>query len=444
MRDLVSTLVLLAGLQGTVLAVVLWRRDANRLANRLLAVLIALVVLMLLDGEIELRWGYPRHPHLLGLAAPLPFLFGPLLYLYVIALTRPVTRPDPRWLVHALPFVGDALYLAQVFYFEDPTLKLALARAAASGDAPASFHVVSAFQIVQALTYVGLAWGALARYGRKVHGFFSDLTNIDLKWLRTLVAAHAVVWSVVLLSAALRWLGAAPDALGPAVHLASALAIFLTGYVSLWQRDLSAKARAAEVADPTMPPALAEPPSRSPEAPAVAIHPEAAAPDGAAPEAAANEPQPPVRMVLVRSTPDAARPSLPKYQRNRLDDDEARQLLARLEELMGSRRAYRDPDLTLPTLADALGITLHMLSQLLNVRIGKSFFVYVNAHRADALMAALADPRKTDRGVLDLAFEVGFSSKSTLNSFFKKHTGTTPTEFRARALAQKSVVKSHG
>jgi AraC-like DNA-binding protein len=156
------------------------------------------------------------------------------------------------------------------------------------------------------------------------------------------------------------------------------------------------------------------------------------------------EPQPPVRIALVRATPDAAPPTLPKYQRNRLDEDEARQLLARLEELMESRRVYRDPDLTLPTLADALGITPHMLSQLLNVRTGKSFFVYVNGHRADALMAALADARKADRGVLDLAFEVGFSSKSALNSFFKKHTCTTPTEFRARALAKKSVVKSHG
>jgi AraC-like DNA-binding protein len=149
-------------------------------------------------------------------------------------------------------------------------------------------------------------------------------------------------------------------------------------------------------------------------------------------------------MSLVRAGPRAAPPTPPKYQRNRLDDDEARELVSRIEQLMRVRHAYRDPDLTLTTLADTLGITPHMLSQLLNVRIGKSFFVYVNAHRADALAAALADPRRADRGVLDLAFEVGFSSKSTLNGFFKKHSGTTPTEFRARALAQKSPVKSHG
>jgi AraC-like DNA-binding protein len=217
------------------------------------------------------------------------------------------------------------------------------------------------------------------------------------------------VWSVVLVTTALRWLGVGPAGLGSAVQLASALAIFVTGYVSLWQPELVAKATAAQVADPS-PPAAAVP--------------------------LAEEQPAPVPLVLVRAAP--------KYQRNRLDDDEVHGLLAKLEELMDSRRAYRDPDLTLPTLADALGITPHMLSQLLNVRVGKSFFVYVNGRRADALMEALADPGKADRGVLDLALEVGFSSKSTLNDFFKKHTGTTPTAFRARALAQKSAAKSHG
>ncbi|HEY5676269.1 MAG TPA: helix-turn-helix domain-containing protein, partial [Myxococcales bacterium] len=47
-----------------------------------------------------------------------------------------------------------------------------------------------------------------------------------------------------------------------------------------------------------------------------------------------------------------------------------------------------------------------------------------------ALMAALADPAQRQRGVLDLALEAGFNSKSTLNSFFKRHTGLTPSEFR--------------
>ena len=81
MQDLVSTLILLGIVQGAVLAAVLASRRANRLANRLLAALVACLALMMALGEIGRRWGFSGHPHLLGLGAPLPFLFGPLLYL---------------------------------------------------------------------------------------------------------------------------------------------------------------------------------------------------------------------------------------------------------------------------------------------------------------------------------------------------------------------------
>lgn len=413
MREIVSTVILLGVVQGAVLAVILWRREGNRLASRLLGALVALVALMLAAGEVERRWGYPGHPHLLGLSAPLPFLFAPLLYLYVVALTRPVTRPDPRWLVHAMPFLGDALYLAQVFYFEPPPVKLALARAAAVGDAPTSFHVVSALGVAQALAYLGLAWVALARYDRKVHGYFSDLVRIDLRWLRTLVASHAAVWTVVLATTVARWMGTDPEALAPAVQVASAIATFITGYVSLWQPDLAAKATAAQVADPA---SIADP-----------VAPVEVAEAGGAAPASAPERRPP-----------------PRYERNRLDDDEARELLAKLDACMDGARMYRDPGLTLSTLADALGIPPHTLSQLLNVRLGKNFFEYVNGRRAEALMAALADGRNAQRGILELGFEAGFSSKSTLNGFFRKHTGATPTAFRARAAAEDSAAKTAG
>lgn len=426
MRDLVNTAILLGVLQGAGLALVLWARGANQLANRILAVLVAGITLMLLLGDLERRWGFDGHPHLLALSAPLPFLFGPLLYLYAIALTRPVTRVDPRWLAHALPFVADVLYMAQAFYLKSGDEKLVLARLAARPDAPISLQVVATLEVVQALVYLFLTWRALERYGRKMQGYFSDLTRIDLRWLKALVLAHLGVWSVVLVSTVLRMVGHPARGLGPVVQLGGSFAIFLTGYVSLWQPELVQKASAARVAEseaPSDPPPPPEP-ARDATAPAAPIAPTpdaTAAPD----EAVAARGQ----AVAPASPP----PPPPRYQRNRLDDDEAAALVAKLETLMAGKQLYREPGLTLPTLADALGITPHMLSQILNVRVGKSFFAYVNAYRAEALKEALADPGRSGRGVLELAFEVGFSSKSTLNSSFKKHTGMTPTEFRSRA-----------
>jgi AraC-like DNA-binding protein len=385
MPDLADTVIVVAVLQGAVLAVVLARRRTNVLANRILAALVAAVASMLLLGFLERQLAWRGHPHLLGFASPLPFLFGPLLFLYVSALTRPFAKVEGRWLVHALPFVADIVYMTLVFYAKSGDDKLALAEAHMTGRGGRPMQVVLGLQAVQAASYLFASFGELRRYSRKMRGYFSDLARIDLRWLTATVLSNAGVWSVVIVSDVVRATGfdsALLQGLTRAVQIGSALVIFFIGYVSVWQPDLFQKATAARVA---------EPPPASPAAP-------------------------------------------PKYQRNRLEDTEAAELATKLETLMIRDELFRDGGLTLQMLADPLGATPHMLSQVLNVRIGKSFFVFVNGYRAEALKAALADPAQAERGVLDLALAAGFNSKSTLNSFFKRHTGMTPTEYRRIAM----------
>jgi AraC-like DNA-binding protein len=403
-RDLTDTVTLLSVLQGAVLAAVLAVRRNNRLANRILAALVGAVAWMLLLGYAEHRWAWSGHPHLLALNGPWPLLFGPLLYLYIVALTRPLERIEARWLVHALPFVAYIVYMGQVFYLKTGDEKVAMAQGVWAGRAPASFHIVSALEVVQAMAYLAMSWIALRRYGRKIAGYYSDLTRIDLRWLRSMVIAHMGVWSIVIVSGAVRAVGVRLDVLqtfSQAVQIGSAAVLFLTGYVSLWQPELGPKARQAEVADVEVAHVEA---ADVPIAEGVPI-----AEEGRS--AAAN-----------------------KYQRNRLADDEAKELAQKLEALMRQRKMYRDAALTLQVLADSLGATPHLMSQVLNVHIGKSFYVFVNSYRAEALKAVLADRSQRERGVLELALEAGFNSKSTLNSFFKRHTGLTPTEYRRQAL----------
>jgi AraC-like DNA-binding protein len=398
-RDLADTVVLLGVLQGAVLAAVLAARRNNRLANRILAALVGIVAWMLLLGYAERRWAFNGYPHLLALNGPWPLLLGPLLYLYIVALTRPLERIEARWLVHALPFVAYVFYMAQVFYLKTGDEKMALARGVMAGRAPASFHVVSALEMVQAMAYLAMSWMALRRYGRKIAGYFSDLTRIDLRWLRGMVIAHVAVWSIVIVSTVVRAMGVWLDVLqtlSQAVQLGSVAVLFLTGYVSLWQPEIGPKARQAEVVD---------------------VEGDAAPVAGEAPV-----------------VPESSSATGSKYQRNRLAEDEASELAQKLQERMRQRKMYRDSALTLQVLADSVGATPHLMSQVLNVHIGKSFYVFVNSYRAEALKVALADRAQRQRSVLELAVEAGFNSKSTLNSFFKRHTGLTPTEYRRQAL----------
>jgi AraC-like DNA-binding protein len=391
-RELLDSVILLGGLQGVGLAAVLARRQKDRVANRLLAALIGALSLMLLLGVLEMRWGLTSHPHLLALTTPLPFLFGPLLYLYVAALTRPAARFEARWLFHGIPFAANVLFLLEGFYLKSGPEKLALAQAYLAGHGPPALHFFEVLQTVQAIGYLFGSWVALRRYARKIESYFSDVERIDLRWLMGMVLAHAAVWSIVIADRALSAAGVAPTSLqglSQAVQVGSALVVFATGYVSLWQPELFEKAQAARAAEP------------------------------------------------------ASRP-LPKYQRNRVDDREAAELARKLTEHMTDRKPYRDGALTLQALADAVGATPHMLSQVLNLHLRKSFYFFVNSYRAKELMAALDDPAQSHRGVLELALEAGFNSKSTLNSFFKRYTGVTPTEFRLSRSAARTPGKLAG
>lgn len=385
MRDVLDIVVLLGGSQGVGLAAVLARRRDDRVANRLLSALVGALSLMLVLGVLGQRLGFSGQPHLLGLGAPLPFLFGPLLYLYVSALTRPAERFEARWLLHGIPFAADVLFMLGAFYLKAGPEKLALAQAQDAGRGSQVLRLFELLLATQATAYLAASWAALRAYSRRIHGYFSDLGRIDLRWLMGMVLAHAAVWSVVIVGLVLRAAGALPESprgLSQVVQAGSILVVFATGYVSLWQPALFQKARAAQVAEP-------------------------------------------------------ARRPLPRYQRNRIDDREAAEIARRLTAHMSERKPYRDGALTLQALADAVGVTPHMLSQVLNLHLRRSFYAFVNAYRAEELIAALSDPGKGGRGVLELALDAGFSSKSTLNAFFKRYTGVTPTEFRlARAAGR--------
>ena len=46
----------------------------------------------------------------------------------------------------------------------------------------------------------------------------------------------------------------------------------------------------------------------------------------------------------------------------------------------------------------------------------------------------IRDPAQEQMTLLAIAHEVGFNSKSAFNTAFKKHTGTTPSQFKKDPL----------
>ena len=71
----------------------------------------------------------------------------------------------------------------------------------------------------------------------------------------------------------------------------------------------------------------------------------------------------------------------------------------------------------------------HQLSQVINEGLGKSFFEMTAEYRVDEAKLLLKD--QPNIKVEEIAEQVGYNSKSSFNTLFKKLTGKTPSEWRS-------------
>ncbi len=107
---------------------------------------------------------------------------------------------------------------------------------------------------------------------------------------------------------------------------------------------------------------------------------------------------------------------------------EYQQELERLSNYMQAERPYLDAELSLQKLADGIGLPDKLVSQLINQRLGKHFFDFINEFRITEAKALLKN--QPELTVLEVLYQVGFNSKSSFYTAFKKETGQTPTNYR--------------
>ncbi|MGG1921823.1 MULTISPECIES: AraC family transcriptional regulator [Chryseobacterium] len=104
--------------------------------------------------------------------------------------------------------------------------------------------------------------------------------------------------------------------------------------------------------------------------------------------------------------------------------------LLKLKNYMVEKKPFLNSSLTIQEVSDEIGIPVRELSLLINHQLGQHFYDFVNTYRIENAMNMLKDETKSKVTILEILYEVGFNSKSSFNTAFKKHTGTTPTLYR--------------
>ena len=306
------------------------------------------------------------------------------LYFFVRGLTssNPVLyRRD--WL-HLLPFLAGFLCLL-------PALLLPgdVRRGEAEPEAPEGYMTLveigeSAFWlswIVVLGVYGTLCVRRLMRHKRNIRALFSDLDGKTLVWLDGLVATILLIAVFVILDEARILMGYDELRTGA---LAMVFDILLAASFGLFA--LRAEPPLPQWSDGVLPPEAHARPSET-----------------------------------AQESPET------RYARSGLQPDDLTRLSARLEQRMQDGQLWRDHALNLRRLASEIAVPSIHLSEVLNTEMGVTFYDYVNRCRVEDACTLLGTTALT---VLEISETVGFNSKSTFNSSFKKVTQQTPSEWR--------------
>ncbi len=105
-----------------------------------------------------------------------------------------------------------------------------------------------------------------------------------------------------------------------------------------------------------------------------------------------------------------------------------------LRTFMHKDEPFLEPSLTIQDLANQINMPVRELSILINHHLDLHFFDFVNEYRIKKAMELLRDPAKSNLTILEILYHIGFNSKSSFHTAFKKYTDLTPTQYRNNSL----------
>lgn len=137
-----------------------------------------------------------------------------------------------------------------------------------------------------------------------------------------------------------------------------------------------------------------------------------------------------IQKALSQKVLNESEKGLPRSNQNRavlLSADKMQLIASKLEHAMNEDKLFLLDNLSLNKLSESISETENHISETLSQFLNTKFFQFVNNFRVEEAKKALQDRGKL---ITSIAFDVGFNSKSTFNTAFKKIVGYSPSAYR--------------
>jgi len=313
-------------------------------------------------------------PWLLMLRVTCSALINPLFYLYLLALLYNDFRVRPQHIWHALPFALTNLLLLPDFYLTDRVSQALYLQHYSQHWPVQFFEVVSHLQF---WVYIIAGFWKIIRFRKVYQENFAEAGMQTYNWALQLTTWIVVVHSVIIIKDLL------PFTRFAFVHEAALVLVSLNAlFINSW------------FILKTM------------------FHPELFR-------------QMDSHIVPLKE-PDPQPPSAEQTDK-----------IQQLRQYMTTQEPFLDPQLNIQQLAGQLQIPVRELSILINQQIGQHFFDFVNEYRIRKAMDLLRRHTNAEMTIQQILFAVGFNSKSSFHTAFKKLSDLTPSAYRSLVKAEK-------
>lgn len=121
--------------------------------------------------------------------------------------------------------------------------------------------------------------------------------------------------------------------------------------------------------------------------------------------------------------------SVDKYSSSSLSPSELERIAEQVMAYVDQFEVYRNPELRLRMVSEGLNIPQHQISQAINQQLEKTFFDLVNERRIEGMRQHIGDKRYANYTLAGIASEHGFKSDSSFYRIVKKYTGMTPKDY---------------
>lgn len=111
----------------------------------------------------------------------------------------------------------------------------------------------------------------------------------------------------------------------------------------------------------------------------------------------------------------------------------------RINHILDTDKLYKNKNLNLRQLAEAIETTDKTLSRIINTKTGNNFFHLINSRRIECFNNKIVENPDSNLTLFALGEECGFKSKSTFYAVYKKLEGLTPNEFVKKIKSDQKV-----